>query len=542
MIDYPRKRVKAARTIFLSSVLAALLLAPLAALLAHGLWLGFDATTNNRVAGPSALRLWSYAGGSLAVALGTVLVALTSGVSSAFFLSRWELPAKKFLIVAAIMPLAVPPYLAAYVWVDSLIDWGVPGSLVRSLPTSWIVLGLSLSPYVLLPAWAAFLQTPRSLLESSRLLGLGRWAAFWQIELRYAAPAILGSGLLVVMEALADFGTVDHLAIDTWSSGIYRSWSAYADPGRAVLLALSLLIFIAALTAFIRRAQKHFSVVHSANASDQIPPRRISDTQQLLAHLVILTPPALLCLYPFGVLAHRWLVAPDGVVVTSRNVVALWAESLALSLVGATLITLTGILVVYLLQATPIKLCQKALRTGLLNYALPGSVLALGILLTLTPLGLGGSTAAVLLAYVIRYVTVTATPLESSWQRLPKSLLGQARVLGCSPAQALARVALPLLRPTLLGAFILGALDVIKELPATLMLRPFGMDTLAIHVYGLASDERLTEAAPAALALMLTGLTALGLALRFGSFGDLSLIQVSKTTPPEQDAQKEKQP
>jgi iron(III) transport system permease protein len=501
--------------------LAAVLLSPVFLLIAQGLVLGLDAHTD-------ALAPWNttlfkqYALGSVAVAGGATAVALLWGLASAFVLARWELPCRRVLVVVASVPLAVPSYLAAYTWVDSLVDWGFKGGQVRSLPMAWMLMGLALSPYVFLPAWAALVQTPRNLMDSARLLGCTRWATFWNVELRLAAPALVGSCLLVTMEVLADFGTVEHLALDTWSTGIYRSWSAHQNTGQATLLALCLLTSVACLTTLLRRWRGAQSLAPSSRDDAPMPPRSVGTLQRAFALAVLGTPTLVLCVYPLGVLTHRWITAHERPERWAHGLALQWWDSFRLSLGGATLVVLAGALVVILLMVCHSSWVRMALRFSLLGYTLPGTVLALGLLYVLTPLGLGGSLLAVLFAYVVRYITVAATPIESAWLRLPSHLFAQARVLGLTPLQALSRVTWPLMRSTLFGVFVLAGLDVLKELPATLLLRPFGLDTLALHVYALASDERLAEAAPAALVLMISCLVALALALRLGALANVT--------------------
>ena len=506
--------------------LAALLLTPIIALIVQGARLATDPSTLGRAvadfSASTSLRLWDYAWGSLAVASGATAVAGFSGVASAFFLARWTLPCHRLLLVLAIVPLGMPSYLATYTWVDSLVDWGIPGGLVRSLPAAWLLLGLALSPYVFLAAFAAFAQTPRNLTESARLLGRTRWGVFWSVEAPLAAPAIITSCLLVTMEVFADFGTVEHLALDTWSTGVYRSWSAYYDPQQAIMLALTLLVAVAALSALMRRTRAAQSSRPSVRALEAVPRQPVGPLAMTLATAAILLPAMVVGLYPLAVLGMRWFAAAArgdfGFDHRGLGLAAPWLDSLKLSTAGAVLVLVVGVSIVVLLQRCRSPVGQAALRLGLMGYALPGTVLALGLLLIMTPLGLGGSMIAVLLAYVVRYVTVVVTPLENAWLRLPQPLFEQARILGATPMQSLKRVGWPLMRPTLSAATILTALDIFKELPATLMLRPFGMDTLAINVYGLASDERLAEAAPAALTLMATCLLGLVLAIRAGAF------------------------
>jgi iron(III) transport system permease protein len=483
---------------------------------------------NNRF--PEGL-LFHYATGSFSVVLGSVLLALIWGFISAYFCARFDFRLKKATLFIAMLPLASPGYLVAYAWVDGLIEWGIPGSSLRTMPTACLVLGLTLVPYVYLPVFGSLCSIPKSLIEVGKLAGMGRLRCALFIELPLVYPAMVGSGLLVGMEVLGDFGTVDYLAIDTWSTGIYRSWYGHSNFARASLLALLLLCFSGSLLVldfWIRRAKR---VASSAKSSIPMPKTPLHGFPAAFVVSFVSLPAVLVSVVPIASLLFRFLDSTSLMPVDIKGLISASLNSFLLACGGATLVVACGILLAARTRWKPAPINKLIMRLAGLGYAIPGGVLAIGLLLLLTPSGLSGSVAGLLLAYLIRFLAIGSTTVSAAWERIPVSIEEQARVLGRSPIQTLQSVSLPLMRQSLGSVFVIAALDILKELPATMILRPFNFETLSLLTYNLASDERIAAASMPGLALMAMCLVTLVVAHWLGAFG----FEKSSPMLPERD-------
>jgi iron(III) transport system permease protein len=466
------------------------------------------------------------------------LMAGSAGAVSAWIVATCAFRFRRALEVALLLPMAMPAYLNGYVY-TWLLDVAGPvqqgfrdltglgygqywAPEIRSLPGAAVMLAMVLYPYVYLLCRAAFLQQSVCLIEASRTLGHGLPRTFLHVALPLARPALAAGIALALMETLADFGTVHHFGVRTFTTGIYEAWFGMDDRGAAAQLSVALLGCVGLLLALehVSRGGRRFHPTTTRH-----PPLRavpLSGWREAAAILACGMPVLLGFGVPAGALA--WLAATSGDPLEPSRFLPFAINSLTLSGLAAVIAVGLAALMAWAARMHPSPLLGLANRVAGLGYALPGSVIAVG---TLVPFGLfdnaldawmrahlgvstglvlSGTMAALVFAYLVRFLAVALSAVESGLARLKPSLYAAARVLGRTPGQAVREVELPLARGALLTAAVLVFVDTMKELPATLIVRPFDLDTLAVRIYNLASDERLAEASTAALLIVAVGL------------------------------------
>ena len=467
-------------------------------------------------------------------------LAALMGVSAAWAVTACDFPGRRVASVALVLPLALPSYIAAYVYADildftgpvqsglrALTGWGVDDYAfppIRSLVGGAIILALVLYPYVYLLARAAFATQSPAQFRAARSLGAGPWRAFLAVALPAARPAIAGGLALVMMEVLADFGVAEYFAIPTFSTGIFRSWLAMGDRDGAMGLAAIMLGFVAALVVLESATRKGRSEARDGlhEDADAEPLVALSTLGKVGAMLICALPLALGFVIPAAYLAS--LAISDAAIGAAAALPEYVSASLKLGLMVAGLTTLLALVLAFAKTRSDSAAIGGFTRLATLGYALPGALLAVGLLAPLArvdtaitgfaqgTLGytggliLTGSGAILIYALVVRFLTVAYNTLDGGMARIPPSLDAAARSLGAGPSRVLARIYVPLLRPSLLAALALVLIDTLRELPATLILRPFNLETLATRTYRLASDERLVEASIPALILLAIGL------------------------------------
>jgi iron(III) transport system permease protein len=482
--------------------------------------------------------LADYVRDSVLLMLGVGAGALLIGVPAAWLTSIHEFPGRRLFEWALLLPMAIPAYIIAYTYTGLLDfagpvqttlrevlhwtrqDYGFPE--IRSLPGAVVMLALVLYPYVYLLARAAFLDQSVAVLEVSRTLGTGPWRRFYAVALPMARPALIAGVSLVQMEALADYGTVQYFGVGTFTTGIFRVWYGMGDSTAAAQLAGLLLLFVFALLTFERLSRRRAQFHHTGNR--QYRPARLSfgGQWQWLATVACLIPLLFGFLIP-AVQLTVWALrtAPR---VVDGHFLQLLANSLLLALGAAVLILMLALLLGYGQRLRPRPVVRLAVRGAGLGYAVPGTVIAIGVMLPFaaidrgvdgwmrewlgvsTGLLLSGTLTALLFAYCARFLPVALHSVEAGLSRIRPSMDDAARSLGSTPRGVLWRVHIPMLRGSLLTALLLVFVDVLKELPATLILRPFNFNTLAVRTYELASDERLADSASFALAVVLAGI------------------------------------
>ncbi|MFM9969999.1 MAG: ABC transporter permease [Burkholderiales bacterium] len=472
--------------------------------------------------------LWLVAG----VAVGVIIL----GVSSAWLVANYRFPCSRVLEWILVLPLAVPAYVVAYAYTDFLQFAGVVQSSlraatgwgageywfpeIRSLGGAVLVFTAVLYPYVYLLARTAFLEQSKSLLQAGRLLGQGPFGVFFRIALPLARPAIAAGTALALMETLADFGTVSYFSVQTFTTGIYRAWLSMGDLTAAAQLStalLALVLVILAAERWNRGRARHYDA-HSGQPASIV----LRGAGAWLAFLFCLVGPLLGFILPMAILGYR-VASEPGQLFTARFL-SLAVNSFTLAGITAVAAVALALLLAYAGRLAPTKLVRIANRFAGLGYAVPGAIIAVGILVPVArfdnlfadwlqarfglEVGLlfTGSVLALVYAYLVRFLAVALQTVEAGLAKIRPSMEDAARALGYSPTRVLASVHAPMLLPSLLTAGLIVFVDVMKELPATFAMRPFNFDTLAVQAYHYASDERLAQAAAASLAIVAVGL------------------------------------
>ncbi|MGW8393891.1 ABC transporter permease [Pseudoduganella sp. HUAS MS19] len=475
------------------------------------------------------------------VALGTVLV----GTGAAWLVTMHDFPGRRLFEWALVLPLAMPAYVMAYTYTDLLQFVGPVQSWLRAA-TGWqagdywfpdvrtvggavLMFVFVLYPYVYLLARAAFLERAAGVLEAGRSLGLGPWANFLRVSLPLARPAIATGAALALMETLADYGAVSYFGVHTFTTGIYRAWFSLGDRVAASQLSATLLGFVALVLwlEYLARGRARF---HNTGRRAAPPAQRLHGVQAWASGMACLLPLLLGFLLPGGVLLQMALGGGDAQF--GPRFMELARNSFVLAALTAGCAVLLAVLLAYADRLSDHPLLRLANGTVGMGYAVPGSVIAVGVLVPLAWLDnrlaqtvtaltgnnpgllLTGGIAALVYAYLVRFQTVSLRTVQASLGKVTLNMDEAARSLGQTQLGVLRRVHLPLLRGSLLTAALLVFVDVMKELPATLVMRPFNFDTLATQAYTLAADERLAEASTAALAIVAVGVLPLVLLSR----------------------------
>ncbi|MBZ0132584.1 MAG: iron ABC transporter permease [Rhodocyclaceae bacterium] len=519
--------------------LAALGIAALAAAPIFSVWANlFGGGTGDTWSHLSATVLPEYIANTLWLCLGVACGVIFVGVSTAWLVTMHDFPGRRLFEWALVLPLAVPGYVMAYTYTDLMqfvgpVQSGLRESFgwqageywfpdVRTLGGAIVMFIFVLYPYVYLLARTAFMERASGMLEAGRSLGLGAWGSFFRISLPLARPAVAAGTALALMETLADYGTVAYFAVQTFTTGIYRAWFSLGDRAAAAQLSAALLGFVV-LVLLLERASRGRARFHNTTGRNRPHPgRRLSGIRAFGAVLVCAVPLLLGFLVPSGILLHMALVEGDAQF--GARFAQLAGNSFMLAALTALLAVGFAVLLAYAARLSRSRWPQWMNRIVGLGYSVPGSVIAVGVLIPVTRLDnwlagwiaswsgvnpgllITGGIAALVYAYLTRFLAIALQTVEASLGKITSSMDDAARSLGLGQTATLRRVHLPLLRGSLLTAGLLVFVDVMKELPATLVMRPFNFDTLATQAYTLASDERLAEASTAALAIVAVGI------------------------------------
>ncbi len=470
----------------------------------------------------------------LGVGLGVGLI----GVATAWLTTMHQFPGQRIFEWALVLPMAMPAYVMAYVYTDFLqfvgpVQTGLrdafgwqPGGYwfpdIRTLPGAVLMFVSVLYPYVYLLARSAFLERASGMLEAARTLGMGPWRAFFAVSLPLARPAIAAGIALALMETLADYGTVAYFAVNTFTTGIYRAWFSLGDRVAAAQLASMLLGFVLFLLMVERVSRGRARYNNTTGRNRPMAGARLSGLKAALAIFVCSLPLVMGFVLPALLLLRMALVEGDAQF--GERFFMLARNSFVLASITALIAVLLALLLAYGARLSKTTLSNALNRLVGLGYAVPGAVIAVGVLIPVTRLDnwlagqwlhwfgynpgllLTGGIAALIYAYLVRVLGVALHTVESSLAKITPSMDDAARSLGLGQSETLRRVHAPMLRGSLLTAALLVFVDVMKELPATLVMRPFNFDTLATQAYTLASDERLAEASTASLAIVAVGL------------------------------------
>lgn len=519
--------------------IALLMASPLIAVLV-GAFGHFGAATSENVWGHLvATVLPTYIFNSLGLMLGVTIGVLLLGISTAWLVTLCQFPGRRLFGWALLLPLAAPSYILAYTYTDfleyfgpvqttlrSIFGWQLATDYwfpdVRSLGGAIILFSLVLYPYVYMLARVAFQEQSLCTLEASRVLGCGPWRSFFTVALPLARPAIAAGTALALMETLNDFGTVEYFSVPTFTTGIYRTWFGMGERLAATQLATVSLVFIAVLLGLERISRRRARYYQTTGSQQSSSAYELTGLKALLAMFACALPIVLGLLLPAGILL--WLVIFNLDASLDDDFFALARHSLILAGVTAAIGIILSLLLAYGARLYPQKSVRLGVQVASLGYAIPGAVIAVGILMPVgrldnaiaawaervfgvsTGLLLSGTVIALVFAYLVRFLAVALSTIESGLTKIRPTLDDASRSLGNGPVKTLTNVHTPLLRGSLLTAAVLVFVDVMKELPATIVIRPFNFDTLAVRVFQYASDERLADAAVPALTILMVGL------------------------------------
>jgi iron(III) transport system permease protein len=482
-----------------------------------------------------------YLANTLVLMLGVAVLTAAIGTGAAWLITMFRFPGRRWLGVALLFPMAIPAYVAAYALVDFL-DYAGPlqtalrGAFgwqsardywffeVRAIGPAILVLSGALYPYVYLLARAAFRETSAEVYETARALGCGPWGQFWRVGLPMARPAIATGVALAMMECVADYGTVQYFGVQTLTTGIFSTWLNGGNAGGAAQIAGVVLLLIFALVAIERVGRRKARFHRTSRAARPVTPTPLTGAAGWFAAALCATPFVLGFVLPVAVMINLSL-ANFGVW-ADPGLLRAMANTLLVGGIAAMLTVAAALFLVYGLRLMGRPVARWVLPATAIGYAAPGAVLALGLLIPLAAfdhhladavlsltgydpgLMITGTAMAIVLAYIVRFFGVAQGAVDSAFGRVSPNLAHAARSLGRSAGGTLRAVYLPLMHRSVATALLIVFVDCVKELPATLLLRPFNFNTLSTRVFELASLERLGQAAPAALIVMGVGLCA----------------------------------
>jgi len=517
-------------------LIAFLVVVPIAAVV----WLALGGT------GGGLAHLWAttmprYVANTALLMAGVGVLAAAVGTGAAWLVVMYRFPLSRWLEWALLLPLAIPAYVGAYALVDFLEyagpvqtglrqlfgwqgarDYWFPE--IRSMGSAVVVLSAALYPYVYLLARASFREQSAGALEVARSLGAGPTGRFLRVGLPMARPAIAAGVAIVMMETVNDFGTVDYFAVQTLTLGIFSVWLEFHDVAGAAQIASVILGVVLLLVALEKVSRSRSRYYQSARRQAPVSPEHLGGPAGLLATLACLIPFAVGFILPVGVILYHAL--RNAAVWQNPALYAALANTLTVGGAAAVVTVVAALFMVYGVRLSGKPLPRILLPVTTIGYAAPGAVLAIGILVPLARLDnavadavlwltgrdpgliLTGSAMAIVYAYGVRFFAIAQGAADSGMGRIPPSVPLAARTLGKSPLSVLVRVYVPLMRTSVGTALLLVFVDCVKELPATMLLRPFNFNTLATLVHEQASLENLGDAAPSALLIVLVGLVA----------------------------------
>lgn len=516
-------------------LVALLVIMPIAAVI----WLAFNPSENIWPHLISSV-LPVYVESTLLLLAGVGALSLFIGVSTAWLVTLCNFPGRRVFEWALLLPFAIPAYVIAYIYTDlleyagpvqstlrelfgwsSARDYSFPE--IRSLGGAVLMLSLVLYPYVYLLARSSFLEQSVNIRDASRTLGCSAWQSFFRISLPIARPAIAVGLALVAMETLNDFGTVDFFAVKSLSAGIYDAWLNMSNLGAAAQIATLMMLFVVLFIWLERTSRAKAKQFSGADRFKRLERYNLTGGKAAAATLLCLAPVLFGFLVPLAELGSMTLNHLDQF--SDSRFLQQASNSFLLSSGAAIFTAILALLLAYSQRLNPnLAGLRFAAKLAHLGYALPGAVLAIGVIIPFaafdntldswmrdtfdisTGLLLSGTPFAILFAYSVRFLAVSSGSIESSLAKVTPSMDMASRSLGANSFDTLKRVHLPLIRTGLLTALLVVFVDSMKELPATLILRPFNFDTLATAVYQFASDEKLEAAAPGSLLIVLVGI------------------------------------
>lgn len=439
------------------------------------------------------------------------------GAGASLLVSLADFPGRKTLAIALALPFAIPAYVAAYAYGDLFGPFGPVAETIgvatlpeiRSLPGAAFVLMLTTYPYVYLAMRASLASRSGAIMEAARSLGASPMRASLGLLLTASRPAFFGGLALALMEIAADYGVADFFGVQTLSVGIFRTWHGLGDLHGAMQLAAGLFL-VALILVLMESASRKGRASEDARAQRKARRIRLSPAHGALAFLLCLLPVLFGFVAPSALLLSKF--EPEMNAIAMRNLMQAGANTALIAAAGAAIAVFLSLLLAYSARAARGRIIKLALRAATLGYAVPGAVMAIGVLALSASLArvsgyaLAGGVLILLYAYVARFLTAGYNAAAGGLAQISPQMDGAARTLGAAPGRIVRDLHWPMARLSLLAGAAIVAIDITKELPATLILRPFNFETLSTQIYRLASDERLADAAPAALILIALGL------------------------------------
>ena len=474
--------------------------------------------------------LFNYIYNSSILVIGVLFIVLIIGTTSAWIVTNYQFFGKNTLEWALILPLAVPAYILAYTFTGLFDTYGTANLLirdlfgfednytlfpnVRNLVGAIIVFSFTLYPYVYLVTRSAFLNQSQSMLEAGRLLGLNTIQIFYKLGIPIIRPAIIGGAMLVAMETLSDFGAVEHFAIQTFTTGIFRAWYGMYDIQTAMQLASMLLVFVGLFIILEKNSRDNARYTSKSSTYKPKKLKKLKGYKAFFAFVLCFFPICIGFILPISELSV-WMLNynlnffNDKFWTTATN-------TIFLGIISAILCSVLALIVNFLIRLKNNNLSKIVSSLLSLGYAFPGLILAVGIvqlfvwldryLFSGSEIVLTGSLIGLIFAYIIKSYALSNSAIESGYERISITLDESARTLGTSDIRLLSKIHFPLLKTSLLTSMLIVISEVVKELPATLILRPFNFETLAVSTYIYAAEERMIQASAPAVAIVLIGL------------------------------------
>ncbi|WP_225035223.1 ABC transporter permease [Winogradskyella sp. SM1960] len=474
-----------------------------------------------------------YIWNSLYLVLFCSILVLLLGVSSAWLVSRFDFLFRKQMEWLLILPLAIPSYIVGYAYAGIFDYGGSLDLLLRQLNLDFIridimnraglafVLSISLFPYVYVSARAFFLNQANNLLEASKVLGVGERKTFFRLMLPLARPAIVAGLVLVLMEVLNDYGAASYYGVNTFTTGIFRSWFSLEEPETAVYLSALLIVIVFALILFEKWQVRKLKFTSSKTNSKQMQRKTPNRSIRWLLFSIVFLPVLLGFILPVGQLLYWAFLTASTVFDMQFLMISLQSFGIAIS--SAVLTVFFALLLIYFSKWSNIRSIKNIARIGVLGYAIPGAVIAIGIMIPTLALDkwligvlgnfgidsgliINGTLMVLLYAYAVRFLAVAYNPIESTALKVDNSIPDSSKVLGVGNLKTFFKIEFPLIKTGVFSAVILVFIDVMKELPLTLILKPYHIDTLAVKAFEYASDEMVMEAAIPSLFIIFTAM------------------------------------
>ena len=479
-----------------------------------------------------------YLGNSMLLTCGVGAGTLLIGVSTAWLTAMCRFPGKNLFVWLLLLPMAMPAYIVAYTY-TGMLDFAGPVQTtirdwtgwryqdyyfpeIRSMGGAITMLSLVLYPYVYLLGRSTFLEQSVGVMEVSRTLNCGPWTVFYRVALPLARPAIVAGLSLALMETLADYGTVAYFGLGVFTTGIFRTWFGLGDYTSAANLAALLMLFVFVLIILERVSRNKAQYHNSSGKLTRFSEYRLQGLKAWGAFATCAIPVFLGFFLPAAQLS-LWAMETWSEMVDERFF-ELILNSFLLGLGAALISVVLALFLGYGKRILPGKTTIVSIRTASIGYAIPGTVIAVGVIIPFAWLDgrmdafmrssfgissgliLSGTIVALMFAYLVRFLAISLQTVESGLEKIKPSMDDAARSLGCLPRETLFKIHIPLMKSSILTALMIVFVDVMKELPATLILRPFDFNTLAVRAFELASDERLADSSTAALTIVIVGL------------------------------------